>query len=75
MSHLLMISLVSYALYYYYYFVVIIIIIIIIIIINRKLRENIKFLSNFLLKFPILHVRFGSVTVNCYWITKTMIHE
>ena len=43
MSHLLMISLVSYALYYYYYFVVIIIIIIIII--NRKLRENIKFLS------------------------------
>ena len=45
MSHLLMISLVSYALYYYYYFVVIIIIIIIIIIINRKLRENIKFLS------------------------------
>ena len=73
MSHLLMISLVSYALYYYYYFVVIIIIIIIII--NRKLRENIKFLSNFLLKFPILPVRFGSVTVNCYWITKTMIHE
>ena len=34
MSHLLMISLVSYALYYYYYFVVIIIIIIIIIIIK-----------------------------------------
>ena len=47
MSHLLMISLVSYALYYYYYYYYyfVVIIIIIIIIINRKLRENIKFLS------------------------------